>query len=506
MKSNQVKQGEDAKKTAGNISSAFLMRAARYPFLLLFIFIIPRMLGASDYGKYAFIVSILMLASELCTFGITVVFGRYIPELLIRNEQKKLQQLVSFYLTIWMFCCTLLAAVAVILYFTINMQGKEVPVFIIVYLALVSEILSLILYALLYGLNYVGKSNAINLFRSVFRLAFLLIFYPILGFYGALISLLLTSIVSILYAIFSIKKVFDFKFQKPVFKEFLPQLKFGIIIFLPTLLFLFQQQIGPVFLKTFSFSNKEIGYFDLANQGFLVLYGLAITSFEALIPISSKFEIIGQAEKSIDWLFMLLRYILPILLIIVSFFYLFGNEVIMLILGQEYISIYTIALIILLSIPIWVMGQLGYVRSISLSKAKPYLRSTIFSTIIFVTFGIFSVKSLGAIGLASAIVLSAATFSVSILFSYKEFIPRLVIIIWKILLSLISFSFMFLWNFQVIELKIIVFLCSAALFLTILFKLKIINLHELKQLITALRKKSPKDEISAYSQKAEEIY
>ena len=72
-------------------------------------------------------------------------------------------------------------------------------------------------------------------------------------------------------------------------------------------------QIGPVFLKGFSFSDNEIGFFDLANQGFLVLYGLTVTGFEALIPISSRFQITGREEKSIDWLLMLLRYILPLL-------------------------------------------------------------------------------------------------------------------------------------------------------------------------------------------------
>ena len=165
---------EDAKKTAGNISSAFFVRVARYPFLLLFIALIPRMIGASDYGKYALIVSTLMLISELCTLGIGVVFGRFIPELIIKNQKTKLERLVSFYLILWLILCGILAFLGAIGYFTINMQDKEVSVFLIVYFALISEILSLILFALLYGLNYVGKSNVINLFRSSFRLIFIL--------------------------------------------------------------------------------------------------------------------------------------------------------------------------------------------------------------------------------------------------------------------------------------------------------------------------------------------
>lgn len=488
MSTNKAAHHEDAKKTAGNISSAFFIRAARYPFLILFIVLIPRMLGASEYGKYALVVSILMLTAEVCTFGITIVFGRYIPELLIKNEKEKLERLLSFYFLLWLVCCCLLAVAGVILYFTASIQDREPLAFLIIYLALISEIFSLIVFSLLYGLNYVGKSNASNLFRSIFRLAFLLVLYPIWGFYGALVSLLLTPLLSILYAVYSIKKVIKLKFRKPSIKEFLPQLKFGIIIFTPSLLFLFQQQIGPTLLKIFSFSNKEIGYFDLANQGFLVLYGLAVTSFEALIPISSKFEITGQKEKGVDWLFMLVRYILPILLIIISGFYLFGDAAINLILGKQYISIYAIALIILLSIPVWLTGQLGYVRSVSLSRAKPYFRSTIFSTLIFIIFGAFFVKTWGAIGLAVTAIISASTFSVSILLSYKELISRLVTILSKILLSAVSFSLIFIFSSQNIGIEIIIFLFSSAIFLAILSKLKVINAYELKQLFTALRK------------------
>ena len=197
-------------------------------------------------------------------------------------------------------------------------------------------------------------------------------------------------------------------------------------------------QIGPVFLKGFSFSDNEIGFFDLANQGFLVLYGLTVTGFEALIPISSRFQITGREEKSIDWLLTLLRYILPRSLIIVSGSYLFGKESIILILGREYTQIYSIALTLLLAYQFRVIGQLGYVRSVTLSKPKPYLLSTIYATI-FLIFGFFSIKHFGAIGLAFAILLSGITYAISMLLSYKKLISQLGVIIVKIIISIISF-------------------------------------------------------------------
>lgn len=486
-------QTEDTRKTVGNLSSTFLIRFARYPFLAIYIVTIPRMLGAANYGKLAFIISILMLAAEVLTFGIPRVFGRFIPEYILNDEYQKVERLVSAYFVFEFIIGIILAVASVILFFSINQLKNEIFSIIFLYLALISEVFSSILFSVLFGLNYVGKSNSVNLFRTVFRLILFLILYPIFGFTGVLFSLFLTPLFSSLYAFYSIRKVFKFQLRKPVIKEFIPKLKFGIVIFTPTLLFLFQQQIGPAFLKSFSLSNSEVGFFDLANQGFLVIYGLAITGFETLIPISSKFQVTGKQKKSIDWLFTLLRYILPILIIIIVGFYLFGKLLIAKILGNQFVSIYPIALIILLSTPIWLIGQLGYVRSVVLSKPRPYFISSLLSTMVFILAGIFFINKLGAIGLAITIVLSAITYSANISYLYKEVLHVLGAIIKKFSPSLILFLPIILFSFENIGIRILVFLISIFLFLGLLIKLKIINMNELKEISFAFRKKIPID-------------
>ncbi|HVO76328.1 MAG TPA: oligosaccharide flippase family protein [Ignavibacteriaceae bacterium] len=492
-------QAEDVKKTAGNLSSSFLIRIARYPFLAVYIIVIPRMLGSSNYGELAFFISIVMLTSDIFTFGLPLVLGRFIPEFIVKKEQTKLEQLVSGYFILEFIISLILGLTGIVLYFALPLQEEGILPYIIIYFAIIIEIYSAILFSTLYGLNYVGKANMINLFRTAFRLLFIFALYPVFGFLGAIFSLLLTPLVSGIYAFFSIGKVIKIKIHKPIIKEFIPKLKFGVVIFTPTLLFSFQQQIGPAFLKSFSYTNSEIGFFDLANQGFLVLYGLAIVGFDALIPITSKFQVIGRSEKSIDWLTLLLRYILPIILIIVSGFYFFGKELITFVLGMGYIHIYPIALIILSTIPIWVIGQLGYVRSVSLSKAKPYFLSALFSTVIFVLFGILSIKNLGSVGLALAILFSSITFSISMLLFYKELISRLTNILLKMLISLISFLPIFLLNSPNIALKILTFSFCLGLFLVILSKLEIINKNEIKQIIAVLERKNPNDEVFLYS-------
>ena len=93
----QLIHTEDAKKTVGNISSSLLVRISRYPFLAIYIIVIPRILGASDYGKLAFIISILMLSSPILTIGINPVFGRFFPEYIEKKETQQLERLLSAY-------------------------------------------------------------------------------------------------------------------------------------------------------------------------------------------------------------------------------------------------------------------------------------------------------------------------------------------------------------------------------------------------------------------------
>lgn len=479
----------DIRRTIGNLSSSYFVRFSRYPFLIVYVLIIPRMLGASDYGKLAFIISIVMLSSEIMTLGNTPVIGRFLPEYLIKKETEKLDQLLSGYFISEIILILIISIAGILLFFFFQPVESEL-FYIIVFLSVATEIFSSLFFSILYGLNYVGKSSSKNFYRTFFRLIFILILYPVYGFNGALFALLITPVLSGIYAVYFVKKVLRFKIRRPVIKEFMPKLKFGLIIFIPNLLFLFQQQVGPIFLKSFAFGNKDIGYFDLANQGFLLLYGIAATGFRALIPISSKFQVTGMGEKSYKWLFILLRYILPVLFLIIACFYLFGHEAISLVLGKEYISIYPITLTILFSVPVWIIGQLGYVRSVTLLKARSYFLARIYSTIIFIIFSLLLVKSLGALGLAYALFLGGITFSVSMLLFFREMILRILNIFMKILLAFAVFIPTFYLNFQNIDIKFLTFLISIILFLFALLKFKIINTGEFKQLIVVARNRS----------------
>lgn len=200
-------------------------------------------------------------------------------------------------------------------------------------------------------------------------------------------------------------------------------------------------------------------------------------------------------EKSFKWLFILLRYILPILFLIIACFYLFGHEVISLILGKEYIDIYPITLTILVSVPIWVIGQLGYVRSISILKARSYLLARIYSTIVFIIFSLILVKTLGTIGLAFAILFSGVTFSISMLLFFKEMILQTVYIFLKILVSFSFFIPILLLDLQNIAIKLTALIICLILFLITLIKFKIINIHEFQQLILVVKNKRTENDL-----------
>ena len=97
--------------------------------------------------------------------------------------------------------------IAGIIYFIINPIKEELFNILVLYFSLISEIFSMTLFSVLYGLNYVGKSNTVNLFRTVFRLIFILALYPILGITGALLALLITPFYLVFMHSIILKKI-----------------------------------------------------------------------------------------------------------------------------------------------------------------------------------------------------------------------------------------------------------------------------------------------------------
>ena len=75
----------EAHVTARNAFTVLFLRILQYPILLLFVLIIPRMMGPQLYGQYAFMTSLLIILSMFTGLGTVEIFGRFIPEFVSKS-------------------------------------------------------------------------------------------------------------------------------------------------------------------------------------------------------------------------------------------------------------------------------------------------------------------------------------------------------------------------------------------------------------------------------------
>lgn len=486
MKNISRNDNADIEKTVSNVSVTFLIRILRYPLLLIYVIIIPRLLGPDSYGRLAIILSIIALISEFFSSSFPLILAKYLPQFFVENDSAKINRIFSGTLLIHLISNFIILTLLLGLYF-INLIDVSFLFFILFYFALIAENFDQLLYAYLFGLNYVGKFNFRDLLRTLFRLLYFILFYSLMGLSGLLIGLITSSISSSTYAIISLKKVIQIKIVKPQKSELLKQLKFGLSVFLPTMLLFFQQQIGPTVLAIFSIPSDEIGFFDLSNQIYFLIYGIFISSFIALLPISAKFEAEGLSENERDWKVTLFRMLLPIFFIFYISFNLLGQEIIILVLGDIYRSVYYISRLHIFGIVFWIIGQIGYIKSITSNRTKSYVLSMIISTLAYILVTLILINDYGVYSIAAANFVSALLFAILINTWAVENKKSLLIICLKIILPALALTFpLFFLTIESLVLKISLFIFDSIVYIVWLIYSKIFIPGEFKKVKAVL--------------------
>src|SRR4030095_10778961 len=86
--------------TTKNLVSVALFKVAQYPFLLLYMITIPRMMGPELYGQYALLVSIIAIVPAWTDLGMTKIYGRFVPELRLHNNVAAVAKFSSYLLAL----------------------------------------------------------------------------------------------------------------------------------------------------------------------------------------------------------------------------------------------------------------------------------------------------------------------------------------------------------------------------------------------------------------------
>lgn len=274
----------DAKRTVRTVSLGTVWRALRYPFILLSFALIPKMMGDTDYGRYAYFVSVFVLLDMATDLGFLQVFGRYVPECLAANDTSRLQRLFNGLFGYGILLSVLMAAIVFVAHLLRPLSGFTAFTLSGLTLMLILTRIEGTFFCLLYGLNRIARFSAKEAIRSAATLVFVLLLYRRYGFGGALMGLVLNEV---LLAALGGWWIRDYLAGlKPAFRwsDLKPYALFGLSFYIPAFFFGMLQRAGNVFTQWWTGSSEQVAYYDVANQYLLLTATFLGLILQTLLP------------------------------------------------------------------------------------------------------------------------------------------------------------------------------------------------------------------------------
>ncbi|MHB1131399.1 MAG: oligosaccharide flippase family protein [Chloroflexota bacterium] len=411
----------EASITARNVSWVLLLRLAQYPFLVLFVVLVPRLMGPEVYGQYALLSSFIALGGTVITFAADETFGRFVPEW---QASQRLEMLGKFLFNFLGFKLVANLLVAAVMYLTLTVAFGhlfEPAYFLLVVAILVVSDLAALPRSLLFGLNELGKHSLREPLRRALTLALLLLFFHFYGLLGALVAVLLAEFtIGLLYVAWTHRYL---RLARPELDLafLLPYLKFGVALYLSLALFALWQRAGNPLIQYFTGSPTEVAVFDIPSQMFLVTTMLTMLVINSLMPIFTVLLAGGKADKVIAWSALIFKYLSILAVLGAATFALVGDDLVPLLLGPGFEGVYRNGSVLLLGTFPMIVAQLGYLFTILGRTPRRYLGALALALLAFLVFAAVLIPPLGALGCSIALVLSCLLLALVV---FAVLLPR----------------------------------------------------------------------------------
>jgi O-antigen/teichoic acid export membrane protein len=270
--------------TIRTVSLGTFWRLFRYPFILLSVSIIPRLMGDTMYGQYALFISVYVVFEYLSDVGITQIFGRFIPDFEARGESWRTNEIFHTFLIYGLVLTSLLFAALLVVARVYTFDGVPAHWFVIMGCQLMLSQTQGILFAFLYGTNQIAHYSSKEVMRSAFTFVLVLGFYLAFGLTGALCGLVANEVILTGIGIYWTRDRLFATWHRPRLDNFKPYLVFGLQFYIPLFLFGAMLRVGNIYVKWLTASSEQVAYFDIANQFLLLTATFLGLILSTLIP------------------------------------------------------------------------------------------------------------------------------------------------------------------------------------------------------------------------------
>ncbi|HEX4049934.1 MAG TPA: oligosaccharide flippase family protein [Steroidobacteraceae bacterium] len=397
---------------------------AQYPFMALFAFLVPRMLGPEIYGRYALFVSVVGLTASFLDLGITEISARRIPELQAEGSH---EGIITYYSRMLGFKLTLDVAVvalaAMVLFF---LRPLSVPRQMLVPLLIVIVIsdVSAAAYGLMFGLNNVSLCSARDPLRRAISLVTVIVGYSWFGLLGALYSaVIVETLLAGLYVGFT-RRWLSARWLAPQWRYVAPLLRYGALFYLSWGITNVWQRLGNSLIGLLQGDFRQIALFDLSNQIFLTAIGFTSFLITALAPVFTRLRLDGKDGKVVDWSRRIVTYNLMLCAAGAAAWLLLGDTLVPWLIGPQYRGIYgSVALLLCGAFPMAIV-QLGLALAMAYAQPIRYLTSLCIAVVTFIVASLPLIPRFGALGCAAATLISCICCAVAVGIQYPRFVAH----------------------------------------------------------------------------------
>lgn len=379
---------------------------------ILFVPFLLKNLGDDEYGLYKLMLSTASYLSIL-DFGIGGTMTRYIVKYKTENDERNEKNFIAMGLILYGILATAVIVLGFILCSIIpymysnsisqeKMQYAQI-IFILIFLKTTISLFNHAFTGILSAYEEFFYTKASNIIQVLMRVGLIVggvmlspsaLIIVVVDLFLAMLFLL----INIIYCKFKVKiKIKLYKWDKPLAKE---ALIFTVAILMQTIINQFNSNVDSVVLGIFC-TTSIVAMYSIALQIYIMYNSLSTAISSVFLPTISASVFNGESNDEITKKVVIpSRLQLIILLLALTGFYIFGQEFIVLWVGEGYEMVYMLACILLTASTL----ELSQNTITSVLKAKNMLHGQslilLFSTIGNCILTVILVPILGPIGAA----------------------------------------------------------------------------------------------------------
>ena len=280
------------RRLVSNTSVISAHKVAQIAGSLAAVVILPRLLGVEDYGRFLFVLSLTFLGAILADLGTLDVFGRFVPAMAPDEARKLYMRTLAFSLAASMLCFVATAAASMLL------ASWMIPLWALMAgLMVVLRVASWVPFQYALAQNRVGAWMTEQAWRQWVTLAALLALYPLLGFTGALLALVLMELLFAGLGLWWARDDWLGRELRVEWRYFKPFLLAGLGFFLANLAAVALYRSGPVLVEALTGNSAQVGFISLAIGMYLMVYVTVSQFAQSLIPALTALRAQGCMDE-----------------------------------------------------------------------------------------------------------------------------------------------------------------------------------------------------------------